>query len=185
MTSVDGLLLAAGAGSRMGMPKAALLDADGTSWLQRSGQVLIDGGCGRVVALLGACEGTSAALAPDLEHELCPEWDLGLGATLAHGLRLFARTSDARALVVHLVDLPDVTADVVRRVVGDGASTSDLRRATYDDVVGHPVLIGRDHWLPIADWVTGDAGANGYLRAQGVEGVACGDLATGTDRDGA
>lgn len=185
MASVDGLLLAAGAGRRMGMPKAAVVEPDGTSWLQRSGQVLRDGGCGRVVALLGACGGTSAALAPGLEHELCPEWDLGLSATLAHGLRLLAATSDTSAAVVHLVDLPDVSAAVVRRVVAAGASPTVLRRATYAGVVGHPVLLGRDHWLPIADWVTGDAGASGYLRSHGVELVDCGDLATGADVDGA
>lgn len=184
MASVDGLLLAAGAGRRMGMPKAAVVDPDGTSWLQRSGQVLQDGGCGRVVTVLGACGGASAALAPDLEHVLCPDWHLGLSATLAHGLRLLDATSDASALVIHLVDLPDVTPAAVRRVVAAGASPAALRRATYAGVVGHPVLIGREHWLPIAEWVTGDAGASGYLLSHGVELVECGDLASGTDRDG-
>jgi CTP:molybdopterin cytidylyltransferase MocA len=184
MEPVVGLLLAAGAGSRMGMPKAAVVEPDGTSWLARAGQVLHDGGCARVVALLGACGGTSAALAPDLEHELCADWHLGLSATLAHGLRLLDATSDATAAVIHLVDLPDVTAAVVRRVVGDGASPASLRRATYGDVVGHPVLLGREHWLPIAEWVTGDAGAGGYLTSHGAERVECGDLATGADKDG-
>lgn len=182
---IVGLVLAAGAGSRVGRPKATVVGPDGTSWLQRAGDTLLDGGCDRVVAILGACGGRSAALAPKIEHELCPQWELGLSASLAHGLRVLAATSDAPAAVVHLVDLPDVTGAVVRRVLQAGTSPAVLRRATYDGRVGHPVLLGRDHWRAIASEVRGDAGAGDYLRTHGVEGVECGDLATGEDVDGA
>ncbi len=48
-----GLLLAAGAGSRMGMPKALVHDDRG-AWLQRGVEVLRQGGCDPVVVLLGA-----------------------------------------------------------------------------------------------------------------------------------
>ena len=34
--TLQGLLLAAGAGSRMGTPKALVVDPDGTPWLVRS-----------------------------------------------------------------------------------------------------------------------------------------------------
>jgi CTP:molybdopterin cytidylyltransferase MocA len=45
----QGLLLAAGAGRRMGMPKALVGD-----WLARSVGVLRDGGCSGVTVVLGA-----------------------------------------------------------------------------------------------------------------------------------
>ena len=57
-----GVLLAAGAGRRAGGPKALRVDADGTSWLERSIKVLRDGGCDAVIVVLG-CE---AARARDL-----------------------------------------------------------------------------------------------------------------------
>ena len=46
--NVNGLLLAAGSGSRMGTPKALLRDDDGSSWLVRAVATLRDGGCDRV-----------------------------------------------------------------------------------------------------------------------------------------
>ena len=52
--SLHGLLLAAGAGTRMGTPKALVRDQDGTSWLLRSVGVLRDGGCVGVTVVLGA-----------------------------------------------------------------------------------------------------------------------------------
>ncbi|TWP33047.1 hypothetical protein FGL98_22435 [Leekyejoonella antrihumi] len=39
------MLLAAGAGRRMGLPKALMCGRDGTSWLARSVHVLHNGGC--------------------------------------------------------------------------------------------------------------------------------------------
>ena len=84
--------------------------------------------------------------------------------------------------MLSLVDLPDVTADVVRRVA-DGVGRTTLARATYAGAPGHPVVLGRDHWAAIADSATGDAGAKPYLAAHDVVLVECGDLATGRDVD--
>ena len=50
--TAHGLLLAAGAGRRMGGPKALRVDADGTSWLVRSAGALLDGGCSGVTVVL-------------------------------------------------------------------------------------------------------------------------------------
>ena len=50
---MEGLLLAAGAGRRMGMPKALMSD-DAGSWLVRGVATLRDGGCTRVTVVLGA-----------------------------------------------------------------------------------------------------------------------------------
>ncbi len=50
---MEGLLLAAGAGRRMGTPKALVSD-DAGSWLLRGITCLYDGGCARVSVVLGA-----------------------------------------------------------------------------------------------------------------------------------
>ncbi len=179
-----GLLLAAGAGARMGKPKALVRDPDGTSWLTRTVTVLQEGGCEEVTVVLGAgaeeagplLEGMSAGVVT------AEDWSEGMGASLRTGLRALAG-SEAVAAVVMLVDLPDVTAEVVRHVADRVTRPGQLARATYAGRPGHPVVIGRDHWLAAADFVAGDQGARDYLATHGVVDIECGDLATGRDRD--
>ncbi|GAA4379088.1 nucleotidyltransferase family protein [Nocardioides caricicola] len=177
--TVDGLLLAAGAGSRMGMPKALV-----PGWLARGVQVLTDGGCAPVTVVLGAgaedalplLEGTGASAV------VAADWKEGMSASLRAGLAA-AETSDADAVLLMLVDLPDVGADVVRRLLDPPPVASTLRRATYAGKPGHPVVLGREHWAAVAAESTGDEGARAYLAARDVELVECVDLATGRDAD--
>jgi CTP:molybdopterin cytidylyltransferase MocA len=176
--TVCGLLLAAGAGSRMGVPKALVDD-----WLVRGVRSLREGGCDGVTVVLGADADRAAELIAGVEADVvvAVDWAEGMGASLRAGLAGVA----ADAVLVSLVDLPDVDADVVRRVLdaGDDAGAATLRRATYDGEPGHPVLIGRDHWAGVAGGAVGDRGARDYLAAHQVEAVECGDLATGRDVD--
>jgi CTP:molybdopterin cytidylyltransferase MocA len=188
---IVGILLAAGAGRRAGGPKALRVDADGTSWLERSIKVLRDGGCDAIIVVLG-CEAArardliaSSTLAADPAITLVDAagWERGMGRSLHSGL-LAARAVSWRAVMVHLVDLPDVTAQVVRRMIRQSpAGTAALARATYGGRPGHPVLIGRDHLESIMAGLTGDSGAKGYLAHHGAHSVECGDLATGQDHD--
>jgi CTP:molybdopterin cytidylyltransferase MocA len=158
---VEGLLLAAGAGRRMGMPKALVTDDRGP-WLVRGVEVLQDGGCRRVT--------------------VADDWAEGMGASLRAGLRALDGSADD-GVVVSLVDLPDLVPDVVARVVDAGAGPAALSRATYDGRPGHPVLLGRDHWPGVIETAVGDQGARAYLAARQVTLVECGDLATGRDVD--
>jgi CTP:molybdopterin cytidylyltransferase MocA len=185
-----GVLLAAGAGRRAGGPKALRVDADGTSWLVRSIVVLHEGGCDAVIVVLG-CEaarardviaGSALATDPAIMLADAPDWQQGMGSSLHSGLHA-ARPAAWRAVLVHLVDLPDVTAEVVRRIIRQSPGTGALARATYGGRPGHPVLIGRDHLEPIMASLTGDSGAKGYLAHHGAHSVECGDLASGQDHD--
>lgn len=183
MRSVHGLLLAAGAGRRMGLPKALMRDDDGTSWLQRSLAALRDGGCSEVTVVLGA----RASEARDLLDESvavvdAQDWADGMGASLRTGLRALESRREDVALI-SLVDLPDVGADVVARLREAAVGNGTLARATYDAVPGHPVLLGRDHWVGVMESAVGDRGARGYLADREVHLVECRDLATGRDQD--
>ncbi len=181
---VHGLLLAAGAGRRMGTPKALVHDADGTSWLVRSLTVLGEGGCADLTVVLGAeAEQARGLVPPGVEVVVAEDWAEGMGASLRCGLDRLGALPGPTAVLVGLVDLPDVGSDVVRRVLAGGASRSALRRAAYGGVPGHPVLIGRDHWAGVCESAAGDQGARGYLAGRDVELVECGDLASGRDVD--
>jgi CTP:molybdopterin cytidylyltransferase MocA len=188
---ICGVLLAAGAGRRAGGPKALRIDADGTSWLLRSIATLRNGGCEAVIVVLGCAAQRARELILDSEFAAdpmttvvdAPDWELGMASSLRSGL-LAARLQPWQAVLVHLVDLPDVTPEVVRRVIRQAPSgTAGLARATYDGRPGHPVCIGRDHLESIMTSLTGDSGAKDYLAQHGVRGVECGDLASGQDHD--
>lgn len=185
--TVRGLLLAAGEGRRMGRPKGLLRDGDGVPYVDRALGALLDGGCHAVTVVLGAAASDVRALldaagwTADEAVSLvtAEDWATGMGASLRAGL---AAAEDAEAVLVSLVDLPDVGADVVARVLAV-AGPEALARATYLGVAGHPVLIGRAHWAGVARAARGDRGARDYLAAHEVADVECGDLATGRDVD--
>lgn len=180
---VDGLLLAAGAGTRMGRPKALVVGDDGTPWLVAALGRLHDGGCRRVTVVLGAAAAEAATLmeGADAQVVVAADWAEGMSASLRTGLA--ALDPDADAALVTLVDLPDVTADVIGRVVAAATGPDVLARAAYDGTPGHPVLIGRAHWAGVIATATGDHGARHYLKPREVVQVECGDLATGRDVD--
>jgi CTP:molybdopterin cytidylyltransferase MocA len=182
---VEGLLLAAGAGRRMGLPKALVTDDRGP-WLRRGVANLYDGGCRRVTVVLGAEAERAAVLLDDLTPPprvvVAADWAEGMGASLRAGMRALADSTDGFVLV-SLVDLPDLVPEVVARVGAAARSPHVLARASYDGVPGHPVLFGRDHWPGVLEVAQGDRGARDYLTGRDVELVECGDLATGRDVD--
>lgn len=179
---IHGVLLAAGAGTRMGLPKALVRDDAGIPWVVRGVRSLLEGGCDAVTVVLGASAVEANALLEGLEVSVvvAEDWAEGMSASLRAGL---ASVGDASAVVVTLVDLPDVAGDVVRRVAGLGSEPAVLARASYVGRPGHPVLIGRDHWQGVMDTTRGDRGARDYLANHDVVLVECGDLATGLDVD--
>ena len=103
---------------------------------------------------------------------------------MSASLRAGRGAASADVVVVHLVDLPDVPAAAVRRVLDRGGRTRDaLARATYDGRPGHPVLVGADHVAALTATLAGDHGARAYLEAHAALTVECGDLADGLDED--
>ncbi|MBL0888383.1 NTP transferase domain-containing protein [Myceligenerans sp. I2] len=181
-----GIVLAAGAGVRFGGPKALARADDGTPWVELACRALLDGGCQDVVVTLGAGADEAGPLVPGwATTAVVPDWADGASASLRAGLAAAAGTG-ADVAVVTLVDLPDLPAAAVRRMLGsdDGAAGANtLRRAVHRGRPGHPVVLGRQHWEAIARTVTGDRGAAGYLREHAATVVDCTDLGGGDDVD--
>ncbi|MGX7826704.1 nucleotidyltransferase family protein [Actinokineospora sp. 24-640] len=182
MTAPAGLLLAAGAGRRFGMPKA-LAPHRGALLVDHAVATLADGGCAPVVVVTGAAADEVAAHVADSAVHVVenPDWASGMASSLRAGLAALDGLAVDAAIVL-TVDTPGVTAAAVRRVSALAAPDA-LARATYDGSPGHPVLLGRDHWAEIAAQAVGDAGARPYLAAHPVVGVPCADIADGADAD--
>lgn len=171
----SGVVLAAGAGTRYGMPK--VLAADG-GWLRASVAALSGGGCREVIVVLGAAVVDVPAPARAV---VADDWADGLSASVRAGV--LAAHESADFVAVTTVDTPDVGAAAVRRVLA-AAAESGLARACYHGRPGHPVVLARKHWPALLAALTGDDGAGPFLRGRpDVVSVECGDLSTGRDID--
>ncbi len=191
---VAGLLLAAGAGTRLGRPKA-LLRLGNQTLAERMTEVLAEGGCDPVVVVLGAgAEEARARIIPDnaatprvsatlsrITREILinADWATGMGSSLAAGLRALPEQD---AVVVALVDQPGISPEAVRRLV-ELADPEALAAAAYHGRRGHPVLFGRNHWDGIMAMAKGDMGARAYLKERDVRLVECADVASDDDID--
>lgn len=114
---------------------------------------------------------------------LSEDWATGMGASLRARLADWS-VVDADAVVLALVDLPNVGPDVVRRLLGAvRPAPTALARVTYHGTPGHPVLLGRDHWAGVAATAEDDRGARKYLRGHHRVRVERGDLALGEGVD--
>ncbi|GLY94410.1 nucleotidyltransferase family protein [Actinoplanes sp. NBRC 103695] len=174
---IAGVVLAAGAGRRYGMPKA-LVSYDGELLVQRAAAVLSS--LSSVVIVLGAAGDEVRKAAPSLDYVDNPDWDTGMGSSFRAGLAALSDRFDAA--MITLVDMPGVTPAAVTRIASF-AGPSALVMGGYGDRRGHPVLLGRDHWAGASAAAVGDRGARDYLRTRDVRVVDVSDVADDTDLD--
>ena len=179
---IAGIVLAAGAGRRYGMPKA-LVPYRGSLLVHRAAGTLRAAGVTDPVVVVGARADEVRAVAPELTFVENPDWATGMASSLRTGLAAVAE-GPADAAVVLLVDMPGVTPAAVRAITA-GATPDALVMGGYDGRRSHPVLLGREHWAGVARRATGDRGARDYLRehADRVRVVPVGHLANDTDLD--
>jgi CTP:molybdopterin cytidylyltransferase MocA len=132
------VVLAAGASSRFGSPKQALLLEP---LLERVHASSVDD----VLVVLGAHE-----LRTSTRAVRCPDWERGPGASLRCGLA--ALPSDAEAAVVVLGDGPELDPEAIDRVIAAWrAGSGPVVAASYAGTRLHPVLLDRDVWQEIPD----------------------------------
>lgn len=132
------MVLAAGASSRFGSPKQAVL-------LEPVLERVRESSVPEAIVVLGAHDVPSSA--PAIH---CPDWELGRGASLRCGLR--ALGPQVAAAVVVLVDGPELAPHAIDRVVDVWReSGAEVVAATYGGNRGHPVLLTRAVWERIPD----------------------------------
>lgn len=190
-----GVVLAAGAGTRLGLGPKALLPFRGRPLVEAVAGTLLDGGCREVVVVLGAGAPKVAAAAELGRYRVAvnPDWETGMGSSFL----LADQTADpADHLLIALVDQPGLAPATVRRLLathrpGRITAAAYRRREAADGGVppalhrGHPLLIDAALRGAVSATVTGDAGARGFLQAHPdlVDEVDCSDQSTGEDID--
>ena len=181
------LILAAGAGRRLGRPKA-LVELGGRTLLQRAADLAAAAGCGPVVAVLRP--GVPPAAVPvGVEAVVNPDPDAGMSGSLRLGLlRLIAAApAEVDTAVVLLVDMPATDPRAVARVAAALGPGAPLTSADYGGRRAHPVGFHRSRWAEVAAALAGagDQGARGYLaaHAEQLRLVDCADLPEPSDID--
>ena len=184
--SVAGIVLAAGRSSRMGEPKA-LLRVDGETFLERAIDILVEGGCNHVSAVLGPGEGAREAGEIARRKGAAPVENPRPDAEQIDSLRvgLASLPESAEAAIVLPVDHPLAEARTVREIIrGFRASGQPIVRPVYNDRLGHPVLFGRGLWAELSAPDL-DEGARDVIHAHAEEilDVAIGDRGVSVDID--
>ena len=136
---IAAIVLAAGASTRFGSPKQAVLLEPVVERVRASAEI------GDAVVVLGAHEVETSA-----RSVRCPEWELGPGASLRCGLA--ALGDEVGAAVVVLGDGPELDPRAIDRVVGAWREGAGERvAATYGGVRLHPLLLARSAWDEVPD----------------------------------
>ncbi len=172
-TGVAGLILAAGASSRMPGPNKLARSWNGGALIEAAVGAAVEAGLHPCIAVVG-CD--SDLLIPSLEgHPVVPfvhsTWSRGRASSVAAGLTFLSDFDDIGAVVVLLGDEPQLSPCAIRAVIDVWrAESADLVRVRYEDRPGHPVLLGpaaRD----LALTLEGEGSVWGRLTASGLRGI--------------
>jgi CTP:molybdopterin cytidylyltransferase MocA len=135
---IAAIVLAAGAASRFGSPKQALLLPRVLSRVRASSAA-------DVVVVVGAHD-----VETDARTVKCHDWERGPGASLRCGLR--ALETEVEVAVVVLADGPNLAPAAIDRVIEEWrVSGADVVAASYGGERGHPVLLARPVWERVPD----------------------------------
>lgn len=174
---VPGIVLAAGASTRLGQGRAKqLLELGGRTLVCRAAEAaLAAAGHGvPVVVVLGhrAEECTAALAGLPVRIVVAARWDAGMGASLKAGLdAVLAEVPKAGGIAVSLCDQPFVTAEDLR-VLRDLSSVTGyaVAAAEYGGVPGVPAVFGRETFGEIRR-LADSAGAKGLLARHAARGT--------------
>ncbi len=187
-TGTTAVLLAAGAGTRLGLGPKALLPFHGRTLVEAVADVLLEGGCREVVIVLGADAATVRARTDLSRHRVIenPDWATGMGSSFRAGV---AAAAPEDHVLIALVDQPGLTAGTVARLLAahrPGRVTAAAYRGPDRELRrGHPLLLDAGLRAAAAESAAGDAGARHFLQTHPdlVDLVDCSDLSGGEDLD--
>ncbi|MGZ3429747.1 MAG: nucleotidyltransferase family protein [Polyangia bacterium] len=138
-------MLAAGASTRMGKPKALLQTRDGRRYVEAIGDRARGGGCERVVVVLGPPHGeTIRAAIPSLTLAWNAHPERGMLSSVQAGLA--ALPAEVDAALVWPVDIPFVDVATVRALV---MHSGTIVVPVHNGRGGHPLRLSRAHFAEV------------------------------------
>jgi molybdenum cofactor cytidylyltransferase len=143
------IVLAAGASSRMGRPKA-LLDVGKRTAIEQVVETLRDGGASGIVVVVGrhAAEIRAGADLRGVRVVDNPDWERGRTSSVQRGLAALPPGTEWTLLA--LVDMPLVRAETVRALLAARRDDADAVVPVHAGRRGHPILLRRTLFPRIA-----------------------------------
>jgi molybdenum cofactor cytidylyltransferase len=186
---IGAVVLAAGAGRRLGGVAKALLRTDATTYLERIVTTARAASVEHIVVVVGppwnaVVRAEASRLDLDASHVVeNPEPDRGMASSIALGFRhLIDRSRDVVAAYLWPVDHPFVRAETAR-ALHDSLGEHAAARPRYRARGGHPPLIARDAWPALASCERVDGGARAVLATLDVIDVEVDDPGVVRDVD--
>ena len=136
---IAGIILAAGASSRMGTPKA-LLEFRGETFIARLIRVM-SAACSPLIVALGYHADTIRAAGAGAQFAVNPDPSRGQLSSLKCALALVPE--QAEGFLFQPVDCPAVDAETVKRIA-EALREHPLAIPRYDGQRGHPVAVRRE-----------------------------------------
>lgn len=164
---ISGVILAAGKSTRMGRPKQLLL-LRGRPLLQHVIDAAAGSGLHDIVLVLG-CHADEIRAAIEVPRRMRvvvnADFDAGQSSSLRVGLEHTDSRSTAAAIL--LSDQPDVSTDLIDRVVGTFTrEPAPILRPIFVSangrIPGHPVILSRTVWPEVVR-LSGDEGARSLM----------------------
>lgn len=154
------LLLAAGASTRMGLPKQ-LLPYHGRTLLRHAAETAVATGCAPLVLVTGALHAALVAEVADLPFHIAhnAEWQTGMASSIRTGLAAVAAARPTACLIM-LADQPLVTSALLRQLVVQQRQTqAPIVAAAYGETLGVPAVFDYT-LLPALHQLQGAQGAH-------------------------
>jgi len=159
------VIVAAGASTRLGQPKQ-LVEIDGKPLLVRVVESIRDSLDGPIVVVLGANETIIGEVLVELDVStvLNPDWESGMGSSIAVGVRhLLEKNDDLSGILVSVCDQPFLTAKVIEGLSETSAQHPDsIVSSGYADTNGPPVIFPAQQFDELGK-LTGRHGAKHLL----------------------
>lgn len=163
MSLIIGLILAAGLSRRFGSDKRQARLRSGKTVFTASLSVAQSQLSEVSVVLRPADDAFELGIPHGVQLIRSESSALGLGHSLASGIRDIADRSDADAVAIFLGDMPWISAGSLKRLFS-AADRDHIVQPLFKGQSGHPVIFGRRFW-PELIHLTGDTGAKPVVKA--------------------
>jgi len=162
MSSIVGILLAAGASRRFGADKLTHILPDGDLVAVRACRNLL-AGTDEVLAVVrpGSEELIALLQAEGAKVRICTDAERGMGASLVFGIRA---CPDAAGWLITLADMPWIEPATIRKVADTLRSGAAIAAPCWQGRRGHPVGFSRNLGPELAA-LSGDEGAKTVIQA--------------------